>query len=492
MTEGNSSEFETGFPQGGQSQQAAKRQMPHNSDAEEGLLAACLLDGGGETLTLCLEARLRPESFYKRSHQIIYQVLIDLYSKGSAIDEMLLVDRLNTQQVSSIRWLADQAKRSRKIDLETPLMDLVGGPGVVLGILNRIETTAHASYWLELVREKWLLRRLISASQNIVERAYTNQDKLEYFIDSVEQEIFSINEDRITDTAAGLSEAVDDAMALVNRIMQGETEEGVLSGYTDLDKMTFGMHPGQMIVLAARPSMGKTSLGMNIVENVVVRKKGKPVPTLVFSLEMPSDQLAMRMICGRSRVNMNRVRDRMVGREQMQDLSRAAKELKAAPVWIDDSSSLNILELRAKARRIHQKSPLGFVMIDYLQLLSGTDNRVAREQQIAEISRGIKALAKELNVPVLVLSQLNRDSEKEKRLPRISDLRESGSIEQDADVVLLLAPNPRSEDNPTVPQASRERLLIIAKQRNGPTGDIPLTFIPDFTRFENHTPTPNE
>jgi replicative DNA helicase len=467
------------------------RRLPRDERAEIGLLAACMLEGAQDILTLCMESRLRPDAFSTLAHQVIFQVLVDLSAAGKAIDEVLVVDQLRSRTVESVPWLAERARRLRKPGLDTQLLDVVGGFAVVVDINNQIETTAHAPYWLEIVREKWMLRRLIRASQNIVERAYTQQDKLSHFIDSVEKEILSINEDRIIDSANEFSRAVDDAMGLVARIMAGDGQEGLPTGYLDIDKMTFGMHPGQMIVLAARPSMGKTSLGMNIAEHVALPKHGAGAATLVFSLEMPADQLAMRMICGRARVNMGRVRDRMIGKQQMQQLTSAARELKQAPIFVDDSSNLNILELRAKARRLHQRNPLSFIMVDYLQLLSGTDNRVAREQQIAEISRGLKGLAKELNLPVLVLSQLNRESEKEKRLPRISDLRESGSIEQDADVVFLLAPKPNAEDNPTVPQASRERLLIIAKQRNGPTGEVPLTFIPDFTRFENYSRTPN-
>ena len=207
---------------------------------------------------------------------------------------------------------------------------------------------------------------------------------------------------------------------------------------------------------------------------------------------MPSDQLAMRMLCGRAGVNMKKIRDRMLGHDQQRSLAREANVLRGAPIWVDDSSGINILEIRAKARRIHRQNDVKLVIVDYLQLVNGTDSRVPREQQISEISRGIKAMAKELNVPVIVLSQLNRSSEKENRQPRISDLRESGSIEQDADVVFLLANRQNTDDNPSVPQAARERDLIIAKQRNGPTGSIPLTFIPEFTRFENYTSQPEQ
>jgi replicative DNA helicase len=310
---------------------------------------------------------------------------------------------------------------------------------------------------------------------------------LDNFIGRVEEQILSINEDRSTDSAVKFDEAIKTADTLIKSILEGRQDSGVLTGYTDLDKMTFGMHNGQMVVLAARPSMGKTSLGMNIVENIAMPLRGEGKGTLVFSLEMPADQLAMRMMCGRAKVSMRRVRDRMISREQQGDLARATKALKEAPIWVDDSSGLNILQLRAKARRICKQQKINLIVIDYLQLISGTDARVPREQQISEISRGVKAMAKELDLPVLVLSQLNRASEKENRPPRISDLRESGSIEQDADVVFLLASKQNSDDNPTVPQASRERDLIIAKQRNGPTGSVPLTFIPDFTRFENYT-----
>jgi len=213
---------------------------------------------------------------------------------------------------------------------------------------------------------------------------------------------------------------------------------------------------------------------------------------LVFSLEMNAEQLAMRMLCGRAQVSARNVRERMINSEQQQKLARAGGVLSKAPIWVDDTSGLNILQIRAKARRLCKQHPIQLIIVDYLQLVSGTDQRVPREQQIAEISRGLKGMAKELAVPVLVLSQLNRSSEKENRQPRLSDLRESGSIEQDADVVFLLAPHQGDEENAvTIPQASKLRELIIAKQRNGPTGSVTLTFIPEFTRFENHTSQPN-
>jgi len=410
--------------------------------------------------------------------------MLDLYGRQQPVEELSLLNALQSRTLGSINWLREKQKQMRE---DLPLLELIGGPAVVQEIINRIDTTVHARHWLEIVREKWMLRRLIETTVSISDQAYTNQEQLSHFIDSVERQILSINEDRLQTSAQKFDEAVDNATRMISNILEGKQESGVMTGYVDIDKMTFGLHGGEMVVLAARPSMGKTSLGMNIAENVALPVRGEAGGVLVFSLEMPSEQLAMRMLCGRAKVNMKRVRDRMLGREQMKQLSNCAKELREAPIWVDDSSGLNILELRAKARRLHKQNGIQLIVVDYLQLIAGTDARVPREQQISEISRGIKAMAKELTVPVLVLSQLNRAADKENRAPRISDLRESGAIEQDADVVFLLAPRQKGEDNATIPQASRERQLIIAKQRNGPTGEVPLTFIPDFTRFENFT-----
>ncbi len=462
---------------------------PHSVEAEEGLLGSCLIDPQQQIVSDCMEVGLQPDSFYKPAHKVIFQVIIDLFTQNKGLDEVSVMDALASRPVSSMEWLKRQ---QRLVDPDTPLLKLVGGATVITQLTNRIESIANARYWLEIVRQKWLLRRLIEATTHIADEAYVNQDQLENFINEAEARILAINEDRLGDSAQAFSLSVDRAAHMIRSILDGKHEEGVLTGYVDIDKMTFGLHPGQMVVLAARPSMGKTSLGMNIAENVALPARGNGKGILVFSLEMPAEQLAMRMLCGRAKVSMRRVRDRMLSHEQQRLLAREAAVLKDAPIWVDDSSGINILEMRAKARRIRRQHGIDLIVVDYLQLISGTDSRVPREQQISEISRGIKAMAKELNVPVLVLSQLNRASEKENRQPRISDLRESGSIEQDADVVFLLAARRDSEENVVVPQASRERELIIAKQRNGPTGSVSLTFIPDFTRFENYTSQPEE
>jgi replicative DNA helicase len=446
------------------------RAPPHNVDAEQALLAACILDGGKGVLTECVEARVTSEFFFKEEHAVLFSALMELYQASAPIDEIILVEHL------------------RKTNQETA----AGGLETINTILSRIESVAHARYFLHIVKDKYLLRRLIRTSREAIEACYDQQDDMASFIQKIEEEIFSISQDRIREEARPVKEPVQAALKSIRALMDGESSEGLLSGFRDLDGMTYGFHPGEMIVLAARPSVGKTSLGMNFAEHAILPDGGRePSGVLVFSLEMTAEQLAMRLICSRARVDMKRIRDRALTREQMGDIARAVKELESAPLWIDEDSGATILDMRAKARRLMSKHPFKLVIVDYLQLIRGVDARVPREQQIAEISRGIKGMAKELKVPVVVLSQLNRESEKEKRDPRLSDLRESGSIEQDADVVFLLHRPRQDDDDDALGGGSRlpgevERIkLIIAKQRNGPVGDIDLTFVRRYTRYEN-------
>jgi replicative DNA helicase len=446
------------------------RTFPHSKDAEEGLLACCILEP--DVVDRCMAARLTPDAFFFASHQVVFEALCTIYQKHGAVDDIVLAEELKT-----------------KGHLEE-----IGGLPFLNQLTNRVETPAHASHFLEIVREKFLLRRLIRTSSGTIEKCYNYQGGLDHFLEEVEQEIFKISEQRSSETAIPIKESVKEAYQLVQNLLERKGElNGISSGFIDLDKMTYGFHPAEMVILAARPSMGKTSLALNFAEAALFPKAGKsakPVPCLIFSLEMSAAQLAMRMLCGRARVSMIRLRDGISTAEERQRLLAAADELSKAPLWIDDSGSLNIMEVRAKSRRLHGKHGLGMVVVDYLQLLSGTDSSVQREQQIAEISRGLKAMAKELSLPVIVLSQLNRESEKEKRAPRLSDLRESGSIEQDADVVFMLA---RPKDAGDEFQVAADRAdLIIAKQRNGPVGTVPLTFIREITRFENYTGHPIE
>lgn len=459
-----------GRRESGSADPSVVREQPHSLEAEEGLLAACLIDGGLEVLTYCIESHITPESFFKNAHQAIFRALLGLYETGEPIDEIILFEYL----------------RSHGLEEE------VGGIAAIYAIQNRIETPAHARHFAKIVHEKYLLRRLIRTSREAIEACYEQQEDISIFINKIEEEVHHISSGRVSDSATPIKESLNDAVKNIHALLNGgEDASGVMSGFRDLDGMTYGFHPGQMVVLAARPSVGKTSLAMNFAEHAVLPDGGRePTGVLVFSLEMTAADLAMRLICSRARVDMKRIRDRVVSSEDQRQITHAVKELNGTPLWIDDSASSTILDLRAKARRIDAKNRLGLVVIDYLQLIRGTDSRAPREQQIADISRGVKGMAKELNVPVVVLSQLNRESEKDNRDPRLSDLRESGSIEQDADVVFLLNRPRKRDDDESVQEAGlpgevEHIKLIIAKQRNGPVGDVDLTFVRRYTRYEN-------
>lgn len=451
-----------------------ERARPHSVDFEQALLACCILEGGQETVPVCLQGKVTCDSFYVPAHRVIWQAIIDLFSANSPINELILSDKLDSRHQ----------------------LDGIGGVTYINHVCDRIDTPAHIVHYVKRVRDLELIRRVIDVSMRNISRAYSDDGDLDGFIEQAENDIFAISEDRLSDAAVHLDKPLEAAINTVQLMLQRKGDiVGVASGFVDLDKMLFGFRPGDMIVIAARPSMGKTSLAMNIAENVVLpeqKKSRQAVGTLFFSLEMSSEQLAMRLLCGRAGVNMNKLREGFLSKSASESLMRAANELKTAPLWIDESTNLTILEMRAKARRLQSKEAIGLIIIDYLQLING-DNRLPREQQISEISRGIKAMAKELKVPVIVLSQLNRESEKERRQPRLSDLRESGAIEQDADVVMLLSKQQMSsngdESQDQQQQFSSEvvpRELIIAKQRNGPVGVVPLTFIKNLTRFENY------
>jgi len=451
------------FPQ--RSAAPVGRTLPHSLEAEEYLLSCCLLDGS-DSIARCLEAKLPSAAFYAPANRLIYEKLCELYQKSPPVD---------------VAVLAEELKTSRQLES-------IGGFAYLTQISGRIPTTAQAQYFIDKVRELYLLRELIKVATGAVENCYSYQGGLEEFIDKVEQDIFRVTQDRVSDAAKPMRESAHEAVNVINKMMMKKGElTGVASGFKDLDALTWGFQRAEMIVLAARPSMGKTSFALNIAETAAMPRKGEGVATLIFSLEMSAAQLALRMLCSRARINMKLLREGLLsknGNEQA-ELIKAADEFSKSPLFIDDSSHLSIMELRAKARRVHARHKLGFIIIDYLQLLSPTDPRVPREQQVAEASRGLKALAKELNLPVLVLSQLNRASEKENRAPRLADLRESGSIEQDADVVLMLARPKDADEKFQVASDSAE--LIVAKQRNGPVGELKLTFLRDITRFENFT-----
>ncbi|MDR2982237.1 MAG: replicative DNA helicase [Puniceicoccales bacterium] len=448
------------------------RVPPHNLDAEQGLLASCIIDGGGDILSQCLSKKVSAEYFFSAAHQLIFRAIVELSMAGTGVDEITVCEALRI----------------------TNSLEAAGGPVYINELTNRIEVTAHAIHWMEIVREKYFLRKLISTATLTVERAFKPNDDLDHLLDSVEKSFFEISQDRITDSAQHVKGPMKEAVEMVNFLHDNKGAiTGVPTGFPDLDKMCFGFHPGQMIVVAARPGMGKTSIALNFIEAALFPKDRPAIPTLMFSLEMPSRELAMRLLCSRSRVDLRRVRDGFVDKQQLKDIVDTAGEYHNIPLFIDDQGGQNILEIRAKCRRLCQQNKLGLIIIDYLQLINGTDNAVSREQQIAEASRSIKAMSKEFSLPIVALAQLNRKSEDENRAPRMSDLRESGSIEQDADMVMLIDKKRRGkrtakdgeEEDIEINPGVVERELIIAKQRNGPTGEIPLLFNRSLTRFES-------
>jgi replicative DNA helicase len=445
------------------------RLPPHSPEAEQGVLG-CVLLSPNDCLGECIEKFKRGEEvFYDLRHQTIFKLLTEMYDAREAIDIITLQQRLKDKQ----------------------LLEQVGGIAYLSVLPDTVPSAANLSYYLDIVLEKFLLRKMIHVCTDVVGRVYDYEGEVDALMDEVERDILRISESRVQGQTNNIKELVKKA---INTIEDFHQRQGMLTGigtgFQDLDKMTSGLHGGEMIVIAARPSMGKTSLAMNVAEHVAIDQK---LPEGVFSLEMSADSLVLRILCSRSRVNLRNVREGFLAERDFPKLTGAAGKLANAPLFIDDSSGLSILQLRAKARRMHQQYGIKLFVIDYLQLLHSTARRAEnRQQEIADISSGIKSLSKELKVPIIVLSQLNRELEKRERgaVPKLSDLRESGSIEQDADLVgLLYKPGKGGEeDDGSGGQAEEDAVpvnLLIAKQRNGPTGDVNLTFLKSFTRFES-------
>ncbi len=432
-------------------------------EAEQGVLGSMLISPQ-ETIAECVE-KISEQYFYVPAHQTIYSYLVELWNAGQAIDLITFT----------------QVLRDRNV------LDAVGGAAFVTSLFTFVPTAANIAYYLEIVREKFILRQIIAAATESVRRAYDEQDEVNNLLDEVEAKILAVGEDRFKGEMPGMKEQVMGALESIEQLWErrgGIT--GISTGFTELDRMTNGMHEAEMIVIAARPSMGKTALAMNIAEHVAISSK---LPVAVFSLEMSSQQLVQRLLCSRARVNLQKVREGFLAERDFPSLTAAASKLAEAEIYIDDSAGLNILELRAKARRLKLQKKIKLIVVDYLQLLRSTTRRAQdnRQLEISEISAGLKGLAKELKVPIIVLSQLNRQPEaRSGGKPRLSDLRESGSIEQDADLVgLLVRPELYEEDEEARAEKAGEAELIIAKQRNGPVGEVPLTFLKEFTRFED-------
>jgi len=448
------------------------REFPQAPDAERGVLSSILL-APKEVIGLAVESGVRKESFYIPAHGEIFEVLLELWNANRPIDFITIA-----------QYLRDRNR-----------LDQVGGAAALNELFVYLPTAANAGYYIEILLEKFTLREIIKVCNEYSARSYEEQDNPAGLLDEVETKIFAIAKERFKDKAASLKEMVMKAIGDINKIYEsrGQTS-GLSTGFKELDKMTDGLHGAEMFVIAARPSMGKTAFAMNMAEHIALNT-GKPVA--VFSLEMSSQQLVQRLLCSIARVNLASIRNGFLSERDFPALTAGAHRLASAKIFVDDTSSLSILELRAKARRMKSQHDIAAIFIDYLQLLRSTSSRAkdSRQLEIAEISAGLKALSKELNVPIIVLAQLNRNPEQRtgdsKGRPRLSDLRESGTIEQDADVVGLLV---REEYYADTDEAKAEALgkatLIIAKQRNGPTGDVPLSFIKEYARFEDRAEGP--
>jgi replicative DNA helicase len=414
------------------------------------------------------------EVFYDLRNQIIYAEMAMMYDAREPIDFITLTQRLTDKK----------------------LLEQIGGIPYLNSLDDIAPIPANLGWYIDTVISKWLLRRLIHTCTDVVSRVYDFEgENVDGLMDEVERDVLRISESRVAGKVNTIKELVKGAINTIEDYHQrGGALTGLSTGFMDLDKLTTGLHPAEMIVIAARPSVGKTSLAMNIAEAVAIDQK---LPVGVFSLEMSASSLVLRILCSRSRVNMRNIREGFLAERDFPKLTGAAGKLANAPLFIDDASGLSILQLRAKARRMWQQFGIKLFVIDYLQLLHSESRKAEnRQQEIADISSGIKALAKELEVPIIVLSQLNREVEREKgRAPRMSDLRESGAIEQDADLIgLLYRPSlGEDEDNSNEQSDAIPINLLIAKQRNGPANeDVHLTFLKTITRFESASKIPDD
>ncbi len=443
---------------------SSKRLPPHNLEAEQSVLGSILLDK--EAISKAIES-LSPDGadFYHDIHGKIFKAMVDLSEKSMPIDLVTLSDSFKDNNT----------------------LDPLGGIPYLAELLEHTPTAANLSWHIKIVKEKSLARKLISAATNIASEGYENSGDIEFLVDSAESNIFQITQQRVTKSFHHIKTLVGDAFETIEKLYENKSHlTGVASGYTDLDKLTAGFQKSDLIIIAGRPGMGKTSFALNIAENAAINDK---VPVAVFSLEMSKEQLVQRMMSSQAKVNLQKLRSGYLSESDWGPLNIAVGKLYDAPIYIDDTPYQSAIELRAKARRWKNELGLKLIIIDYLQLMKGRADTNSREQEISEISRSLKGLAKELDLPIIALSQLSRRTEqREGNRPQLSDLRESGAIEQDADVVMFVyrkALYEKKEDLSIEDLNSAE--IIVAKQRNGPTDDVPLTFINEYAKFLNQT-----
>ncbi len=447
-----------------------RRTVPFSDEAERGVLGSCLINPE-RVIDLCVEQQLFSEAFYLRRHQILFDVLLQMHHAGRAIDPVTVGSRLE----------------------EAGTVSEVGGRMYLDELIDSTPTDLHAEFYIDIVYQKYLRRQIIEYSQESIERCYVGDGDSRELLSLTEQKIFEIS-NRQRPGLVPWPDMIDHAMHDIEEIFNSRRGiAGISSGFTDLDQKMMGLKRGEMIILAARPSMGKTSLALNIAERVAtITKDGKhPYPVGVFSLEMTSDQLVKRMLCSHARVPAQKLAGGYIGKVHHQDLVNAASVLSEAPILLDDTAGLEAVELVSRARRMKQRYGIELVVVDYLQLMHYTEVARAngRQLEVAAISGAMKAMAKSLDIPVLILSQLSRAAETRDKLhrPQLSDLRDSGSIEQDADIVLFLRrpcriPGDQQSDDRTL------AIVDVAKNRNGETGEVQLHFSEQFTRFDNRAP----
>ena len=435
-----------------------EKMPPQNLEAEMAVLGSMLIEESAIADAIEL---LDAGCFYADKNRIVFECILNLYSENKAVDIVTLIERLKKTQ-----------------DLEK-----IGGATYITGLTTVVPTAANIKHYATIVKEKSILRNLISTATNIVSESYDPQSEIERVLDKAERMIFEISSKKTDTNFVPIKEIIKDSIETIDILYQKKAHvTGVATGFTDFDSLTAGLHPSDLIIFAGRPSMGKSAFVASIAEHVGVVQK---TPLAIFSLEMSKEQLVQRMLCSYARVNAHNVRTGFLSQSDWPRLTNAAGKLSEAPIFIDDTAGLSVLELRAKARRLKSQHDIQLIMVDYLQLMQGLKGSENRQQEISEISRSLKALARELRVPLIAVSQLSRAVEtRQDHRPQLSDLRESGAIEQDADLVGLIL---REEYYTPTEENRGIAEVIIAKQRNGPVGSLKMTFIKEYARFENLT-----
>jgi len=432
---------------------------PYSQEAEQSILGCMLL--GHESVVAAVD-QLIPEAFYTQAHQSIFEAMVRIFERGGPVDMVTVTDEL--RQMESL--------------------SLAGGGQYIADLSNFVPSTSNAEEYIRIVEQKYLLRRLIQAAAEIQEAGYRASEEVDLILDFAEKQIFAISQQKSRTEYEAIRTILLKTIDRIDELSRMEGEViGLPSGFVDFDRMTSGLHPSDFALIAARPSMGKTALALNIVHYMAVRKR---IPVAIFSLEMSRDQLVQRLLSTETHIPLQKLRTGDVDERDWQGINEAMKPLGEAPIYIDDTPGVNALEIRSKARRMKAEHDIQAIFIDYLQLMSGRDRVESRQQEISEISRSLKGLARELNVPVVALSQLSRAPEsRNDHRPMLSDLRESGAIEQDADLVAFLYRD--AYYNPGTDMTNIAE-LIIAKQRNGPTGTIQLTWLGEYAEFRDKAP----